>query len=53
MIWAGGLVLLGIIITVIGTALAPSSDRVTLAALAGLIIARDRRDRRVYSLVAR
>ncbi len=53
MIWAAGLVLLGIVITVIGTALAPSSDRVTLAALAGLLIAGIGVISFLYSLVAR
>ena len=51
--WAGGLVLLGIIVTSIGTALAPSSDRVTLAALAGLALIGIGVISFLYSLVAR
>ena len=38
LVWAGLLVLLGIAVYVIGTSLAPDSDEVTFAAIAGLCL---------------
>jgi hypothetical protein len=38
LIWAGVLVVAGILIAIIGTALAPDSDKVTFAGLAGIIL---------------
>jgi uncharacterized paraquat-inducible protein A len=51
--WAGALVVLGVIMYVVGTALAPDSDEVTFAALLGLILAGVGAISAVYSLVAR
>lgn len=51
--WAGGLVLLGLAVAIVGTALAPDSDEVTFAALAGLILAGIGAISALYSLVAR
>ena len=38
LIWAGVLVVVGILVAVVGTALAPDSDEVTFAALAGIAL---------------
>ena len=38
LIWSGVLVVVGILVAIVGTALAPDSDEVTFAALAGIAL---------------